>query len=112
MSEEGGTPKASYELWMGNNDTKKISKISGSVGIRELSDGTWEVEAFDDEGVRLLPMKWESIELADAFARGFVEGLDQGLINAIRVLEKAGAINRGVVEIMPQQVREHDGDDD
>jgi hypothetical protein len=107
MSSEGDT-HGHYELKASGE--KIEGKISGSVGIAQTADG-WIVEMFDDEGIRVIPRTWESFELADAFALGFIEGLDQGMLNAITVLDRVHAIDKRNIEIVPQKVIEHGNDD-
>jgi len=107
MSSEGDT-HGNYELKASNPDIE--GKITGSVGIVQVPGG-WRVEAYDEEGVRVMPRIWDTYDEADAFALGYIEGLDQGLLNAITVLDKVHAIDKSKIEIQPQRVIEHGNDD-
>jgi hypothetical protein len=110
MSSEGDQ-QGHYELKASSLSGPTVEgKIAGTVGIQETPDG-WRVETFDDEGVRFLPRIWDTFAEADAFALGYIEGLDQGLMNAITVLDKVHAIDKSKIEILPQKVVRH-GDDD
>lgn len=106
MSSEGS---GHWEL-KASDEAKREGKITGTVGIREVPGG-YVVEVFDDEGVRILPRVWDTFGEADAFALGFIEGLDQGMLNAINVLDKVHAIDKSKIELLPQKVVGH-GDDD
>jgi hypothetical protein len=108
MSGEG---EGHWELKVGDlTGEKRVGKVTGTVGIREVPGG-FSVEVFDDDGVRILPRVWDTFDEADAFALGFIEGLDQGMLNAITVLDKVHAIDKNKIEVLPQKVVGH-GDDD
>jgi len=109
MSSEGDQTRgrARYELRLNELKGKlREAKVSGSVAIAGDDINGWRVEAFDDTGVRVLPRVWPEMEQADAFALGFLEGLDQGMMNAVEALAKLGLIDRDRIEILPQDVRE------
>jgi len=111
MSSEGDQ-HGNYELKASSLEGPTVEgKITGSVGIQEMLGGGWRVESYDDEGVRILPRIWDTYAEADAFALGYIEGLDQGMLNAITVLDKVHAIDKSKIEIQPQRVIEHGNDD-
>lgn len=117
MSSEGDEVRghAEYELKMNELEGHlRAAKVKGSVAIAGDDLTGWRVEAYDENGVRVLPRVWPVMEQADAFALGFLEGLDQGMINAVNVLAELGIIDKGRIEILPQQVKEGppDGNDD
>ena len=113
MSSEGEQiPRGEYELKVSGK--YRVGKVSGSVGIAGDDLTGWRVEAFDDTGVRVLPLTFRTIEEADAFARGFMDGIDQGFLNCIEALAQVGAIDKSRIELLPQIVKEGppDGNDD